>query len=312
MYKPLNFHNCDVVRSDCQQVSCGRVKWWAGIAYFFCFIYETPVHECFGYDQYCIRNSCPPSSWTFIGSRKLRGLMHLIKYDYLGYKYSGDSEGSDSGFENDWFDELSIGGSVITDTDMESSDDTSESESDSDTSIDYNFNWYNLPPLKPYIKESHDTDLLMVYSLQPNTNLAFRCKHMSRNNRWAKLKQGANYYCLCHGHSRNGFGANININADVTSRLMEVTTLNRWKKNFILYTKGKLPTLFQLAMANLWGNETHFSLYERYSVPDTIKKRIPQPRKMCLRLNCPAEKFSDCSISCRTRLQCRYAETRRM
>jgi hypothetical protein len=304
---PVGVHYCNVYRPNCRRVGCPKYKGWYFIPYYLGIGYGRPNHECIN-EVWCIVGVCPPSRWRCNWDNILENVFYFLWYKYYNCMYPNTEMPELHGegvYVGDIFDNISIGDSEISDT--ESSALASEDEFSDDESVDYDYRHPCLPPLTRFENKADDTDLIMIYNTGRTSEINFRCKHMSRQGRFATAWAGAMYFCTCHGHGQGGFEANLNICAHPDNYMIKMQNGNNWKRNFLMCEKDTIPNLLDLAMATLWSYEAHFLMYERETVPIEIRNKIPPPHRSCLRINCPAEIEDDCTGICRTKLDCVYA-----
>jgi hypothetical protein len=152
----------------------------------------------------------------------------------------------------------------------------------------------------------------MVYNNGGSTELNFRCRHSSRSHVFATALPGFMYWCLCHAHGEKGLEYNLNICPPKRHALLPISSKEGWRRNYIIYWLRKIPTLFQLAMANVFGSDQMHYLENSKFCPKEILDKTPVSYRLCLRLNCRRETDRDCRGFCRTKIQCRYAQFRSM
>jgi hypothetical protein len=310
LIRPVGIHYCNAFRPDCRRAGCPKYKWWYFIPHYLGLEYGRPYHNCIT-EIWCTTGVCPPSGWRCNWANILEHVLHLLWHKYYKCMYPNTEMlelSGDGVYVGDIFDNISIGDSEISDT--ESSALASDDEFSDDESVDYEYRHPHLPPLTRFENRADDTDLIMIYNTGRNSEVNFRCKHMSRQGRFTTAWSSAMYFCTCQGLGQGGFEANLNICAHPDNYMIKMQNGNNWKRNFLMFEKDTIPNLLDLAMATLWGHEAHFLMYNRETVPVEIPNKIPPPHRFCLRLNCPAEIEDDCTGICRTKLDCVYAAQR--
>jgi hypothetical protein len=222
---------------------------------------------------------------------------------------SNTDSDTDSSSENerDIFEEIAPDGSVITDSGSITSDITT-SGNDSDTSIDYSVRFQHLPYLIPFVKSNEDTNLIMVYNSGGSTELNFRCRHSSRAQVFATALPGFMYWCLCHAHGEKGLEYNLNICPPKRHALLPISSKEGWRRNYMIYWLRKIPTLFQLALANVFGSDQMHYLENSNLCPKEILDKKPKGLRQYSKLKPPIS-FDPPELEGKTIIYSRYFES---